>query len=596
VLQGQLSVALRGAWHNSRRDRVFKKQKIDFFASIFPFVSISDTLQFASTVNPSLPSQTGLPHARVAPGQDFQVEWVNGHDSDCYWVILPEKDHMRNLLKMNTAALEDYINNAPEDQKKSPELRYQKYHRKYNSLTLDNKAGDNFFLKVVGANSSDPNFMPRPVVFEGSMSGAPRTNTAQYNPNLVSMAYYHQNTACTMNDRRTQYTNPKYPAIIAVHRYRLCTGQASRPDVARLSVPKDAKPGRYVAWWSWRGYYDIVDFEVIAGPDVAEPYGKKVPAPPAGQPAQYKRVDHCVFPQAQPAGKCFRIVTDARACMDMCDRLTEFACHGVGIVPVVYPSAAYPGFRNISLAPFEFTATCNKGSIERNAHRNHLLCFAASAREKTETLDRMYITDDPDDPAFYSTCLIRIPFKDTAAGPVVPVAREPQYMFGKQCISCDQAKASTVERALMVWNITTNCTACEIEQPDFEDSPVPARLVAPDFNQTTTPWAGRLGRAFCRGLNEGSNFSANYVCPNATVNCIIGLNPPGASSLDMSERDCQLLAQNDPRCGRWVFMRQRSQDPSSCWCMRGDGGDTPCCGACDRRNSTQYSLFNINRS
>ena len=547
-------------------------------------------------MNPSLPSQTGLPHVRVAPGQDFQVEWVNGHDSDCYWVILPEKDHQRNLLKMNTAALEDYINNAPEDQKKSPELRFQKYHRKYNSLTLDNKAGDNFFLKVVGVNSSDPNFMPRPPVFEGSLSGAPRMNTPQYNPNAVTMAYYHQNTACTMNDRRTQYTNPKYPAVIAVHRYRLCTGQGGRPDVARLSVPKDAKPGRYVAWWSWRGYYDIVDFEVIAGPDVAEPYGKKVPPPPAGQAAQYKRVDHCAFPQAEPTGKCFRIVSDARACMDMCDRLTEFACHGVGIVPVVYPSAAYPGFRNVSLAPYEFTSSCNKGNIERGANANHLMCFPAKGREKTETLDRMYITNDPDDPAFYSTCLIRIPFKDAAAGPIVPVPREPQYMFGKKCISCDQAKTSTVEHALMVWNITTNCTACEVEQPNFEEAPVPAALVPPAYDQTKVPWLERVPGKYCYGINQGSNFSTNYKCPNTTVNCLIGLNPPGLSNHDVSEYDCYLLAKANPECGKHVFGRPRaSRDFAMCWCWK-FGSSNPafdCCGECDQRNGSDWRLTRI---
>ena len=82
--------------------------------------------QFASTVNPSLPSQTGLPHARVIANQDVQIEWVNGHDSDCYLILLPEKDSMKNMLKQNNALLEDYINNAPADQQTPPPPRWQK--------------------------------------------------------------------------------------------------------------------------------------------------------------------------------------------------------------------------------------------------------------------------------------------------------------------------------------------------------------------------------------------------------------------------------------------------------------------------------------
>jgi hypothetical protein len=50
-----------------------------------------------------------------------------------------------------------------------------------------------------------------------------------------------------------------------MHRYRLCTGQANRPDVARITFPDNTPPGKYVAQWQWRGYYDIVDVEIVAG-------------------------------------------------------------------------------------------------------------------------------------------------------------------------------------------------------------------------------------------------------------------------------------------------------------------------------------------
>jgi hypothetical protein len=130
--------------------------------------------EFASTVNPALPSQTGLPHVKVIAGQDFQVEWVNGHDSDCYWILVPEKDAFKNLLKLNQRAYDDYLDNAPANQQVPPPKRWQKYHRKYNSKTLDNKPGDAFFAAVTTANDNDPNYMLRPDVFDGRFSGAPK--------------------------------------------------------------------------------------------------------------------------------------------------------------------------------------------------------------------------------------------------------------------------------------------------------------------------------------------------------------------------------------------------------------------------------------
>jgi hypothetical protein len=545
--------------------------------------------EFASTVNPALPSQTGLPHARVLANQDVQVEWVNGHDSDCYWILTAEKDSFKNLLKMSTTALEDYINNAPADQNVSPPPRWQKYHRKYNSANNDNKAGDAFFQSVIKPADGNANYLARPDTFEGRFSGAPGGNGATANASLVFQAVYFQNTSCAMNDRRVAYPNPKYPFVIAVHRYRLCTGQANRPDVARLTFPAGTAAGRYVAQWQWRGYYDIVDIEIVAGSTpVVKPYGNKVPAPPAGVPAQYKRVDHCAFPEATPAGKCFRILSDARACLDMCDRLTEFACQGVAIVPVVYPSGAYQGFKNISFMPYEFASNCRKTDIERGATAGHVACFAATARPKTDTVDRIYVTHDPEDPAFYSTCMLRIPYQATAAGPVPVPPRDEDWSFGKKCISCRDAKISTYEQAIMVWNTTTTCANCDVDGV----ARLPAAVIPKAYNQSETPWVERFPNKYCNGLNNGANFSRNYVCPNATTSCVIGLRPPGAVNADVSEFDCYTLAKADPRCGKSVFKRKvNDENPSECWCWRGDGGDTACCGVCDVVNSNAMMLY-----
>jgi hypothetical protein len=193
-------------------------------------------------VNPALPSQTGLPHVKVVANQDIQVEWVNGHESDCYWVLTSEQDSFKNLLKINTRVLDEYISNAPAAQQVPPPARWQKYHRKYDSVNLDNKAGDSFFQAVIKPTDNNNNYILRPDVFEGRFTGV-RGSIANANASLVYQMVYKSGTSCTSNDRRVQYKNAQFPWIIAVHRYRLCTGQAGRPDVARPHVSH-----RHCAW------------------------------------------------------------------------------------------------------------------------------------------------------------------------------------------------------------------------------------------------------------------------------------------------------------------------------------------------------------
>jgi hypothetical protein len=341
--------------------------------------------EFASTVNPALPSQTGLPHVKVIANQDIQVEWVNGHDSDCYWVLTAEQDSFKNLVKTNTRVLDDFINNAPANQQVPPPARWQKYHRKYDNFNLDNKAGDAFFQAVIKPTDNSANYMVRPDVFEGRFAGVRGGKGADANESLVYQMVYKSGTSCTDNDRRVQYKNDKYPWSSLMHRYRLCTGQASRPDVARITFPAGTAPGRYVAQWQWRGYYDIVDVEIVAGTTpVALPYGKKIPLPPAGIPAQYRRVDHCVFPDATPAGMCYRIA-------DRCARLHADVRppHRVGL-PWRVADGAGAAYPKAPTRASRMSRSCRTRSRRRAAKTtssvrptpNHFACFAATARPR----------------------------------------------------------------------------------------------------------------------------------------------------------------------------------------------------------------------
>ena len=161
----------------------------------------------------------------------------------------------------------------------------------------------------------------------------------------------------------------------------------------------------------------MIDVEIVAGKTpVEKPYGDLPEVPPSGTPAHYRRIDHCVFPEATPVGSCYKIMTDAQACMDMCNDLTELQCHGVNIVPAVNPTTVYKNFKDTLFIPFSFTSLCRQNDLTKNAKVEDRVCYPLLGREKTDTVDRYIVTDDPDDPAFYSTCLLRIPFKIAPPG------------------------------------------------------------------------------------------------------------------------------------------------------------------------------------
>lgn len=535
-----------------------------------------------------LPSQTGLPHVRVVANQDFQVEWVAAHDSDCYWVLTLAKNAAKNLLSTTSAVLDSYIDNAPAPQRVPLPTRYQKYHRKYNSTTLDNKVvGDKFFQSVIKWSDNNTNYIQRPDTFEGNFTGAPGNRGENVVPTAVVQAAYFQNSSCAVTDRRAQYTNPLYPWIIAVHRYRLCSNQAGRPDVARLTFPTGTAPGLYIAAWQWRGYYDAVDVEVVAGSTpVAKPYGDKVPPPVKGVPAQYKRIDHCAFPDALPTAGCYRIMTDAAGCMQSCDRQTEFQCTGVQVTPVLPRATVYPAFRNISYMPYGYVSNCRKNDVERGALPQHFACWPLQARPRTDTHDRYVISDDPDDPIFYSTCYMRISYKVAASSSTPPLPRALEWQFGRACLNCNDAAVATAEYAYPTWNVSNTCINCDIEGRTLAmlsttERPVNCTALQPVWTPVTPTFA------YCRGI-AGGNISASplYTCENGTTYCAHRLAPAGGFTQgDISLLDCQRMASADSRCSSLVLVNDEpTVNRRVCYCYRGtwrnSTGDAPCCGEC----------------
>ena len=190
----------------------------------------------------------------------------------------------------------------------------------------------------------------------------------------------------------------------------------------------------------------------------------------ANTESQYRRVDHCAFLEPTIAGYCVRMLTDAKGCQQECDRSTDFGCNGVAIVPAVMPPTVYKLFRNVSLVPDN--PQCSRSTVTRNSTHNHRVCYPLQQRIKVPLLpqDSYQVTDDPEDPIFYSTCLFRIPPSALATPPPPPPPREALYKFGTYCVECDEAVKSTWDHYIPRWNLSPHCIDCDKE---FDASTVP---------------------------------------------------------------------------------------------------------------------------
>ena len=140
------------------------------------------------------------------------------------------------------------------------------YHRKYNNVDLNNNAGDGMFKQAISMGGA--NYIARPNVFEGRFRSEPQAAFhfseasslsmcvcvvlpdcpsglgSKCNNTLIKQMVYNSG-PCVDFDRRAQYKSPKYPWVIAIHRFRYCTGQATEPDIALFQFP----PGTPAGWF-----------------------------------------------------------------------------------------------------------------------------------------------------------------------------------------------------------------------------------------------------------------------------------------------------------------------------------------------------------
>lgn len=190
-----------------------------------------------------------------------------------------------------------------------------------------------------------------------------------------------------------------------------------------------------------------------------------------------------------------------------------------------------------------------------------LVCYGVEARQSTATKPEFEITNDPEDPAFYSTCFVReanITWLDIAEQ-----AKEPsRWRWHGRCLDCAsyQYNQDTTD-PLMVprpWVLAEECMDCDVEWM------LPAK---------PNKWV-EIANARCRrGGEELEDCPADYACEKQ-------LDMPGRDR-DTSKSECQMLAEKDPECSDHVDYSSYSYG-IYCRCWKKHA----CCGNCNPREES----------
>merc|ERR1719445_1145011 len=268
------------------------------------------------------PPKGGRVHFQVAAGQKFPMEFATGHSTPArggtYLTVLRAEDEPQ-MVKHTRALLDDSLESAPEVN--------PPYMAEFKSHHVGSTGGSTTTVNVRDALSAEYGV------------GATAGNIRNYGPNWANKpgrnsGIYPKKEASTADDLRVHYTNADYPWIISCHKFKLHEDKSEEADLVMMEIPVGSPPGQYVIQYSWNGYYDCTDVNVISETSI-DFYGS-----PANQ-IQFDKLDHCLWNPTydgyQVRGDCREIVKgdSADACFSQCEQ--DNNCYGVQVVPYRLP-------------------------------------------------------------------------------------------------------------------------------------------------------------------------------------------------------------------------------------------------------------------
>lgn len=375
-----------------------------------------------------------------------------------------------------------------------------------------------------------------------------------------------------------------FPWLEAVYKFKISTLQPGRPDFANFYIPGRGGFGRYIVQYYWSGYRDCVDVD-YKPQQVANVYGV------VSNVTRWNRIDHCLFPQARRVFSAHsEIVTDASYCLNRCGALTE--CSGVNVVPIRPPTTAFnfpkPNLANWTfpnipgadiLVPWEepiFDSTRDLFMQPENAQK--YMCYSVMPRQFTDTKDEFYVTSDPEDPVFYSTCYYRLQgnvfeeYLDQQPGDTTRVG----WRYNDKCINCQQQATNSFLSVTPEWNIAPACTNCDREPKTVSPPSPPKYLVEANTRCDGQPTFSR---------------PSHHTCGNSTAQCTKIMVPLGrlGANTAVTMDECAIMVARDPECSDTFSFRKTV---ASCFCYT----KKECCKTCSRREDSTWDTYTITKS
>jgi len=386
-------------------------------------------------------------HFQVKTGQKFPMEFATGHSTPArggtYLTVLRAEDE-GHMIKHTRTLLDDYLESAP------PNANYMVDHKSHHVGSMAGSTTSNNVL-VTLSNAYGV--------------GDQKDNIRNYGPHwgnkpAQGSAIYTKTEESTKDDIRVHYTNDKYPWIISVHKFKLHEDKSEEADLVMMEIPEGQPPGQYVIQYSWNGYYDCTDVNVIAETSI-DFYGS-----PAIE-TQFDKLDHCrwihTYQDYSVLGECKEIKKgdSADACFSQCKDID--GCYGVQVVPYKLPDEVAAMGKKGLFQSTTSTMPAECSSLQVDAE-DSLVCFPI--KQGTSVVGSTYdISDDPYDSIFYGTCYIKAgawTFKQKGTFDPVAIETDKFKFGGQECISCDSKEKNKLDFQVPVWEVTFGeCEHCD---------------------------------------------------------------------------------------------------------------------------------------
>jgi hypothetical protein len=398
---------------------------------------VANTLK---TCNPRISAQ---PHVQVRAGQKFEMEWASGHGARTqtnsnaynYFALVPASKES-SLATYNHAQYDDYLNKAPS------RGGSERYHRTINGITDSALAGGTPQSIYDGQITSGSRFISR----DSDMFDTTQPGTRQWR---YPASERNRDTRATWKTSQFDFLH--------VSKFHNFAHAPREHDVAEFIMPAGTPAGWYIMYWSWRGYYDCTDIQVVTT-SVSNVYGRLL----ANAAPKMLRMDHCqfenIFSRWTP---CEEIASNNAVPSNVDTCRNRAKCLGVNVMPVTHPPNV--AFRNTPINIMTTRANCAEVVSAAKRKNNPSVRVAVGIRPKapTDTGGTFTISEDPQDPVFYSTCYMKFFQRNfDASVPSLPKPPVKTYYRENMCITCAQKTA--IENANLVPNwhpITSRCPA-----------------------------------------------------------------------------------------------------------------------------------------